>query len=319
MNKLDIVTHKIRQTVTVNSADNRMELVFPSEKLNGLGVQRTSCVHEIETFFGIEFEAQQIEAWETVQNIIDDVMNLWVTPIATYLPSNATVQQIEEQMKANEKEFNKRVIAAVNETNKRQALVGEVSPEAIMPKKSDYVIANGSFKDGKLLINNVEVQPGHNNIPSINSLSRQDVEYFANYSRKQSRHGLNVTDEYQKLATKSAIYPGQGTPLGLDYVALKLNGEAGEFAEHVGKAMRDDNLMQIVDEPFQNGDVLMRFKPLTDDRRALIIKEIGDVLWYLSAACNELGINLSEAALTNLEKLADRTERNALRGSGDVR
>jgi NTP pyrophosphatase (non-canonical NTP hydrolase) len=58
---------------------------------------------------------------------------------------------------------------------------------------------------------------------------------------------------------------------------------------------------------------------MTDERRALIIKEIGDVLWYLSAACNELNISLSEAALTNLEKLCDRSERDALRGSGDER
>jgi len=42
-------------------------------------------------------------------------------------------------------------------------------------------------------------------------------------------------DEYQIIASGSAIYPGRGTPLGLAYCALKLNGEAGELAEHVGQ------------------------------------------------------------------------------------
>lgn len=112
---------------------------------------------------------------------------------------------------------------------------------------------------------------------------------------------INLMDRYQQVATKSAIYPGQGSFAGLSYVGLKVNGEAGEFAEHVGKAWRDDN-----------GSV-------TVERKEFLIKEIGDVLWYLSAACNELGIKLSEAAETNLNKLYDRTERGKLRGSGDDR
>lgn len=150
---------------------------------------------------------------------------------------------------------------------------------------------------------------------AINQITRLDVEGFT--ARKNDP--FNSLNAYQAIATKSAIYPGQGTPLGLAYVALKLNGEAGEFAEHVGKAMRDDNLVSVEyaswgDVPFTALD-----RSLAPERRILIIKEIGDVLWYLSAACNELGISLSEAATINLEKLGDRTERNALRGSGDNR
>lgn len=51
-------------------------------------------------------------------------------------------------------------------------------------------------------------------------------------------------DEYQEHALSTAIYPGQHTPLGLMYLALKLNGESGEFAEHLGKAMRDDEVAE---------------------------------------------------------------------------
>ena len=130
-------------------------------------------------------------------------------------------------------------------------------------------------------------------------------------------YGLTF-EKYQEQATKTAIYPGQRSALGLAYTALKLNGEAGEFAEHVGKAIRDDRLIeaQLINH---NGSGGTEMRLLTEERRASLIKEIGDVLWYLSAACNELGVTLSDAALVNLEKLRDRASRNALRGSGDNR
>lgn len=163
----------------------------------------------------------------------------------------------------------------------------------------------------------------------INLITREDVEHFT-YSLNFEGDDNNALSYYQTIATKCAIYPGQGTPLGLAYVALKLNGEAGEFAEHVGKAMRDDALIPVAEgrgsvaEGMDENDGI-RFQyaalseQLTPARKLAIIKEIGDVLWYLSAACNELGISLSDAALVNLQKLCDRGERDALRGSGDER
>ena len=112
-------------------------------------------------------------------------------------------------------------------------------------------------------------------------------------------------NEYASKAMQTAIYPGAGTPMGLAYVALKMNGEAGEFAEHLGKAMRDDNYTE--------------FGLMTTDRHNLLVKEVGDVLWYLAAACRELNITLEGAAHINLAKLADRNTRNKLKGSGDER
>ena len=53
-------------------------------------------------------------------------------------------------------------------------------------------------------------------------------------------------------------------PLGLIYAALKLNGESGEIAEKIGKIIRDKNGV------------------MTEVDRALLLKELGDVLWYLS-------------------------------------
>ncbi len=118
---------------------------------------------------------------------------------------------------------------------------------------------------------------------------------------------------YQAAAQTTSIYPGKGTALGLVYVALKCCGEAGEFAEHVGKAMRDDGLMDDF-----NVDAAVN-RQLDPGRRDLLIKEIGDELWYIAAKCSELGITLEDAARINIQKLRDRQVRNTLSGSGDNR
>lgn len=114
---------------------------------------------------------------------------------------------------------------------------------------------------------------------------------------------MNI-DHYQDAAITTAVYPGRATPLGLMYCALKLTGEAGEVSENVGKAIRDDGF----------GD-----QDLTEDREVKIIKELGDVLWYIAALADELGYPLSEVAQGNLDKLADRKVRGVLQGSGDDR
>lgn len=106
-------------------------------------------------------------------------------------------------------------------------------------------------------------------------------------------------DEYQAKARKTAIYPNIGS--NIVYPTLGLCGETGEFAEKVKKAIRDD------------GGVI------TPERRIEIIKELGDVMWYIASIASELNLNLSEIANTNIEKLASRANRNKLSGSGDER
>ena len=109
---------------------------------------------------------------------------------------------------------------------------------------------------------------------------------------------MRISD-YQERSRATAVYPGAGD--NLTYPALGLCGEAGEAAEKVKKALRDD------------GGVL------TEERRAALAAELGDVLWYVAQLATEAGLDLDEIAEDNLAKLLSRKERNVLQGSGDTR
>jgi NTP pyrophosphatase (non-canonical NTP hydrolase) len=58
---------------------------------------------------------------------------------------------------------------------------------------------------------------------------------------------------------------------------------------------------------------------ISDERRAAMSKELGDVLWYVSQLASELGLELETVAQANLEKLLSRQRRGVLSGSGDER
>lgn len=130
-------------------------------------------------------------------------------------------------------------------------------------------------------------------------------------------------DEYQTRTADTAIYPGKGTPLGLLYCGLKLAGEAGEVAEKIGKAMRDDDLYSVGSIFGKQGEpkrtVTATFTCIAPDRREALKGELGDVLWYVASAARELGYDLTDIAQSNLDKLAGRKERGTLSGSGDDR
>jgi len=107
--------------------------------------------------------------------------------------------------------------------------------------------------------------------------------------------------EYQVITHSTAIYPGQGTALGLAYTALGLAGEAGEIANKVKKVLRDD------------GGIL------TEEKAKQISAELGDVLWYIARVADELDSSLEVTATDNIAKLLDRQARGVLGGSGDAR
>lgn len=93
-------------------------------------------------------------------------------------------------------------------------------------------------------------------------------------------------EEYQQQAKRTALYPNRLR--NLEYPTLGLAGEAGEVANVVKKIQRDF------------GGVV------TDEIRLKLKDELGDVLWYISACADELGLTLAEIAEFNVEKLAAR-------------
>jgi NTP pyrophosphatase (non-canonical NTP hydrolase) len=105
--------------------------------------------------------------------------------------------------------------------------------------------------------------------------------------------------EYQEESRKTAIYP----KLGQNYVypVLGLSGETGEVAEKFKKIIRDKDGI------------------ISDEDKLEIAKELGDVIWYLSQICTELGLSFESIAENNLKKLKDRQNRNTLKGNGGNR
>lgn len=81
------------------------------------------------------------------------------------------------------------------------------------------------------------------------------------------------------------------------YVLLGLIGELGELYGHWAKDFRDER------EPDSEHEA----------------KELGDILWFVAALANDLGLSLDEVATKNIDKLKSRKSRGKIKGSGDNR
>ena len=103
-------------------------------------------------------------------------------------------------------------------------------------------------------------------------------------------------NEYQMMARTTRL---ESAKL-LQYAVLGLASEAGEVAGVLKKYLRDTN---------QSPTTLA----------ANMAGELGDVLWYVAAICDDLGLEMKDVAQANIKKLADRQARNAIQGSGDNR
>lgn len=93
---------------------------------------------------------------------------------------------------------------------------------------------------------------------------------------------MNVND-YQKLAMRTLNHEIDKKELILN-AAMGLCGESGEVIDLVKKHL------------FQGHDL--------DDEK--LIKELGDVAWYLAEAATALNVNLSEILEKNIKKLENR-------------
>lgn len=105
-------------------------------------------------------------------------------------------------------------------------------------------------------------------------------------------------NDYCKAAASTDRYPNECKPW---VYALGVTGEAGELADKIKKVYRDGNGVFRTEE------------------RHEIVKELGDVLWYVTRLGATLGFSLEEIAAQNMAKLADRAKRGVIGGSGDNR
>lgn len=120
---------------------------------------------------------------------------------------------------------------------------------------------------------------------------------------KVSKGATEKFDLYQKALIKTDICNMQTEviPAGLIEKVLGLVGEAGEVGDKFKKVLRDEN------------------GRLTEENKAEIIKELGDVLWYTATIARYLGVPFSEVARANLVKMESRWQRGKISGRGDNR
>jgi len=103
--------------------------------------------------------------------------------------------------------------------------------------------------------------------------------------------------EYEGLVKSTAVFD---KTQAMTYLSLGLTSEAGEVAGHLKRVYRGDEKM-------------------TPELLEKVSKELGDVLWYLTAMSLEIGSDLTEIMDNNTKKLTKRKEENKILGRGDNR
>jgi len=163
--------------------------------------------------------------------------------------------------------------------------------------------SDGRIEETKLVFNTLKEVLKH--ICNTNIFSEIEKEFQPNFvfqnpelHNENTFNPIDSFDEYQKIAMSTKAY-GKGLPVF--YPALKLNGEAGEVAEKIGKIWRD-----------KEGHI-------SNNDKKEIEKELSDCLWYICAIADDLSINLVQVANTNIYKILDRRKRGVVSGSGDNR
>lgn len=101
-------------------------------------------------------------------------------------------------------------------------------------------------------------------------------------------------NDYQEFVKTMKVYPEK---YAIVYPTLGISGEAGEVAEKVKKYLRGDKELDKLE----------------------LLKEAGDVLWYLASLADDLGYSFQEMVNQNVKKLSSRKERGVQKGDGDNR
>lgn len=142
------------------------------------------------------------------------------------------------------------------------------------------------------------------------------VKYIARNGRKEGESAIKDLEKARQYLTfeiyylceqkahEFADYPIgniQNNTCNYLYASLGLAEEAGEVAGKFAKAIKDSN--GAIDE----------------ERKAQIVKELGDVCWFVAELATVLDVTLEEVMQKNIDKLADRKNRNVIHGAGDDR
>ena len=108
-------------------------------------------------------------------------------------------------------------------------------------------------------------------------------------------------NEYQEMALTTAKYKGRER----SFLAGVLGSasEAGEMAGKIEKLLR----------------LGMDYYPSNPVEKLKVVKEMGDVLWFIAVAADALGWTLEDVMWANIHKLEDREERGQIHGDGDDR
>lgn len=106
-------------------------------------------------------------------------------------------------------------------------------------------------------------------------------------------------EDYQIEAMKTKDY--ENSERQLICGVFGLCGESGEVAEKVKKAYRENS--GVIDTIIQGE----------------IVKELGDVLWYIASLANVFNLSISDIAMQNVIKLRKRKKEGKIYGNGDNR
>lgn len=145
--------------------------------------------------------------------------------------------------------------------------------------------------------NDCPICEGEGTVPSLVESETEACDLCGGTGKFNNKLPMKIS-EYEAIINKTAIYPKS---MGLLYTTLGLCGESGEVAEKVKKLHRDNN--GKMDEYFKQN----------------LVKELGDVIWYVTASLHEVGSSLEECMQMNYDKLSNRRATGTLSGSGDDR
>lgn len=92
--------------------------------------------------------------------------------------------------------------------------------------------------------------------------------------------------EYQQQAGKTAGAHGalDQNDARLAIAGMGLSGEAGEVVDYLKKVVGHKHSLD----------------------KDTLVKELGDVMWYVAEICNVIGVDMADVAERNIDKLAKR-------------